>query len=178
MNHDRPALEAVGIAPPSRLATAAEPRVRFVGLGSPHGDDRAGWEVADRLAAVVVDPRTVRQAAVPTDLFDGLDDCDRLVVCDACRSGDRPGTATRRIWPLETTLPLRSSGTHAFGLVDVLRMAETLGRLPREVVVWTIEGRDFAPGSLPSADVSRAIVEVAERLLHDEFGAAVRHPRT
>ncbi|HVV99967.1 MAG TPA: hydrogenase maturation protease [Planctomycetaceae bacterium] len=111
----------------------------IVGLGSPHGDDAAGWHVVDEIARIAPAER-VRRMAHPADLLDLLSDVDELIVCDACRGPDRPGTV--RTW----TLPLPEEfvrhtprNSHELGLVEVLRLAEQLGDLPAKVGVWTIE---------------------------------------
>jgi hydrogenase maturation protease len=112
----------------------------FVGLGSPHGDDQVGWLVAERLDAGPPPGWAVRRATVPLDLFDWLGGIGRLVLCDACTGGGRPGQLHRWRWPDATIAGLlRPLGSHDFGLQDVLRLADTLGELPPETVLWGIE---------------------------------------
>jgi hydrogenase maturation protease len=74
---------------------------------------------------------------------------------------------------------LRPVSGHAFGLAQVIELARALGRLPPSLVIYAIEGRQFAPGSLPSARVRRA-VRVVERmlLLTNSFICARSHPAT
>lgn len=72
----------------------------LVGLGSPHGDDQAGWLVAEALAdRVDVPPHCrVRQAAVPVDMLDWLDEIHTLHIIDACRGESVIGTVHRQVW--------------------------------------------------------------------------------
>lgn len=58
-------------------------RVLVVGVGSPHGDDQAGWRVADHVAAVLGGAIAVRKASVPHDVLDWCDGRERLHLVDA-----------------------------------------------------------------------------------------------
>ncbi len=57
--------------------------VIVIGIGSPHGDDRAGWEVIDRLHDVVPQRIVLRKASVPHDLLDWLDVTTETHLIDA-----------------------------------------------------------------------------------------------
>lgn len=145
--------------------------ILFVGVGSPHGDDRAGWLVADALAADAPPGVSIRKASVPMNLLDWLDGIAFLAVCDACRGGGPAGMVQRFDWtgsaePRNTpVIPalarLRTSGSHAFGLSTVLELAQRLGRLPRRVVVWGIEGQTFEPGDDLSPQVQCGVPAMA-----------------
>ena len=60
----------------------------------------------------------------------------------------RPGrcTASTRARAAFPPASFRSS-THAFGVGDAVELARALGRLPRRVVVYGVEGADFAAGA-------------------------------
>jgi len=60
------------------------PRRLIVGLGSPQGDDAAGWHIIDAVARAAPFER-VRRLAHPADLLDLTGEIDDLIVCDACR---------------------------------------------------------------------------------------------
>jgi hydrogenase maturation protease len=150
----------------------------FVGIGSPHGDDQVGWSIAEQLFQDVSVPGDVivRRASVPIDLLDWLDGIDCLHVCDACQSNAPPGTLHR--WEYSAATPahpnrecgasrpavlagLRSTGSHDFGLATVLELANRLGCLPLQVVVWGIEGRRFEIGVKLSPEMIGIVPEVA-----------------
>ncbi len=125
--------------------------VLLVGIGSAMGDDRVGWEVGRHVALAARPSVRVRCAGTPLDLLDWLDGIDRLEVCDALACG-APGSIRRWSWPAEELEcpPLRSS--HGISLPAALRLAETLGRLPRRVTIWGIAidtawlGETLSPG--------------------------------
>jgi hypothetical protein len=56
----------------------SKPRTLFAGTGSPHGDDRIGWLIADALDKLVPPDVEVRLASTPSHLLDWLDEFDRL----------------------------------------------------------------------------------------------------
>ncbi len=131
----------------------------FVGIGSPHGDDRAGWLVADALAeseplmqAGGQAEVSVRKALTPVDVLDWLDDVRRLIVCDAVRGAGSAGTLYRWRWPDASLGHVRSAGSHDVGLAAALTRAASLGWLPADVVVWGVEaGQGDAGGGLSPA---------------------------
>jgi hydrogenase maturation protease len=137
------------------------PRTLLVGIGSPHGDDQLGWLVVDRVAACVKhDHLEIRRAASPTDLLDWLQDVERLVICDACRGLGRVGEVRRWNWPTSELPALAWSGTHDLSLPAVLMLAQRLGRLPEQVVVWAIEAAASSATETPSAAQSAAVPAV------------------
>ena len=161
------------------VGESARCAVRVVGVGSPHGNDRAGWLVAERLAAEpgwdATDGVEVTSAGDPLRLVSLIDGCSRLIVVDACRS-DRPaGTVVRTTWA-EVRRGLAGApgadagpSSHGLGIVEALGLAEALGRLPdpSAVALVGIEAGDdlesdassviFAPVSEPSTAVRSAV---------------------
>lgn len=180
-------------------ADSAAGRILMVGLGSPHGDDQLGWLVAAQLqqrlresAGTTVDVVEVRRAAVPLDLLDWLEQVRQLHVCDACQRTDgtldrvppREPVVHRLPWshgvadqPQPTALSttvlsrLRCQGTHDFGLVQTLQLAERVGRLPSQVTVWAVEGQAFAPGEPLSANWQDCVNVAVDRLLTELWHA-------
>lgn len=137
------------------------PCVAVVGIGSPAGDDRAGWLVAQALA-------TRRGVRVPAGvevrmldrpgpaLLEAIAGVDVAVLVDAMRSGAVRGTVRR--FDLAGALTLRSApvSSHGFGLAETLALGAALERLPPVLVVYAIEGGGFGPESPASAAVAGA----------------------
>jgi len=108
----------------------------LVGIGSPFGDDRLGWIVAEEIRRRGLTTAQVRCARAPADLLDWLDRVERLVICDACH-GDFAGGAWRRIeWPSPEVDRLAFVGTHDMSLTATLELAQQLGRLPERTTIW------------------------------------------
>ncbi len=141
-----------------------------MGLGSFHGDDRAGWEVVERIAHRGDFPNcTSKLLRSPGEVLDVLEETENLIICDACAPNGAPGTVHCWHWPADQLLCRRASGSHNLSLVAALRLAGELGRLPPSVTVWGIEGAAFTPGSAISPEVqdgvAKAVEQIAARLV-------------
>lgn len=147
----------------------SSPPPLVIGVGSPHGDDCAGWEVVERLRALDLScsPDRFHKAAVPHDALDWFDPQSTTHVVDAMASqSDRllRFELTRNAQgELQTLLTdqddrrqtvdfpaLRSHSTHQFDLRSVLELAAALNRLPHRIVLWAIPigGDDTPQGAL------------------------------
>lgn len=127
------------------------------GVGSFHGDDAAGWSVVRLLRETAADGAAYIELHTPAELLDAAPPGRRLVVCDACRGLGPAGSLHRMVWPSERLAALRTVTTHALGLVQALELAQTLSRLPAEVVLWAVEIDSAAAGRQLSAVVSAAL---------------------
>jgi hydrogenase maturation protease len=141
-------------------------RLLVIGVGNElRGDDAAGIAVARRLRETAdLDVRELQSE--PTRLLDAWQGRDAVVLVDTMRSGAQPG-AIRRLDASQTRLPSDvggSTSTHAVGLGEALELARTVGRLPRRVVVYAIEGRSFEAGAPMSDAVRSRIEELADRV--------------
>lgn len=150
----------------------------FVGVGSPHGDDRTGWFMADaleeRTAAGRVQvsasegrraaPVTIRKACHPADLMDWLEGTGRLIICDAFSGAGPPGSIYCWRWPDERIRQLRAAGSHDFSLSSVLELAARLGRLPDDVVIWGIEAGRTTPNDSLSPEIVAALPELMRQV--------------
>jgi len=148
--------------------------VVIAGFGSPHGDDRAGWQLIERMrdrGDVRVRLAAIREA---TELLDMLDDCRMLIVVDACCSGGQVGTVTQLKWPDPRIELHHSHSTHGLGVCGVLRLAERLGRLPRETYVYGIEIADWAPGHEMTCEVLKAVAAL-EGMISADLGRAASY---
>jgi len=161
------------------MTNESKPRTLFAGIGSPHGDDRIGWLVADALDESMLPGVEVRQASTPSHVLDWLDGFDRLVICDAClRTGgtDLP-YLHRWTWPTLEVSSLRSANSHAFGLAQVLQLAERLGTLPQEVIVFGVEGERFDAFAELSSRMSEAFDSIIKVIAVELDGACSRAAR-
>lgn len=146
--------------------------VLVVGLGNRlRGDDGVGLAVTRRLEGRV-EAAGVAVAELEGEgigLLDAWEGAHGVVLVDCVRSGAAPGTVLR----FEATdLPLpgdlrTSSSTHAVGVAETIELARALGRLPRRLVVYGIEGESFDAGAPLSARVAAVVGEAAEGVLQE-----------
>jgi hydrogenase maturation protease len=142
----------------------------FVGIGSPHGDDAAGWHVARQLAARGPASLEVRRAQTPVDLLDWLEGVDTLDVCDAVACKALPGSVRRWQWPDPALEAARFSGSHDLSLSAALALGQRLGRLPSRVRVWGI-----AVGACGELATLSPAVAAAVPAIADEIWESLRH---
>ncbi len=131
----------------------------IIGVGNPEaGDDAAGPVVARRLGG--------RETGDPTEMLDLWSASDDVIVVDAVRSGSPAGTI-HRFDATAGPLPERSfrGSTHALGVGDAIELARALGRLPKKLVVYGIEGSAFEPGAPMSPEVAAAVEELCTNII-------------
>jgi len=144
--------------------------VVVVGVGNSYrGDDGAGLAVAERVRGRLpegVELVTCEQEA--SRVIDAIEGRDAAVLVDASSSGVSPGTIHRFDASAEP-VPARTfrSSTHAFGVGEAVELARALGKLPGVVVVYGVEGRDFAAGEGLSEAVAAAVGPAAEAVLEE-----------
>ena len=136
----------------------------MVGIGSPHGDDRVGWEMARRVAGLWGDTLDVRCARTPAELLDWLEGIENLEICDAVASGAAVGSVYCWQWPAPEIERAPFSGSHDLSLPAVLTLAETLGRLPAQVRIYGIGVRPGQPPNSLSAEAAAAVALAVERI--------------
>ena len=139
-----------------------------IGVGNEYRrDDGAGLAVAECLRGRA--PRGVTVLTCPQEpsrLIDAFEGADAALVVDACSSGVEPGTL-QRFDAADGEIPARAfrSSTHAFGVGEAIELARALGKLPRWMVVYGIEGEEFAAGEGLSPRVAAAVEPAAGEIL-------------
>ena len=155
-----------GWKPAADCQSALLKPILIIGIGNAfRSDDAAGLLAARQVGEAAGPAITVLENA---DLLEAFKTAAHVVLIDAVRSGAGPGSIVR-IDASERSLPreLFGSSTHAFGLAHDVEMARTLGQLPARLIVYGIEGSNFAPGTTLSPEVERAIPELVHRIADD-----------
>ncbi len=141
--------------------------VTVIGVGNRwRHDDAAGPEVARRLGEA--DPHGAEALELegePTSLLAAWGEADETLVIDGVSSGAAPGTL-HRFEAAEGPLPVElfRGSTHALGVADAVELARALGRLPKRLVVYGIEGEDFAAGEGLTPEVEAAVQRLTAEL--------------
>jgi hydrogenase maturation protease len=113
--------------------------IRIVGLGSPFGDDRAGWRVIERLRGQLPDAIDLVSLDRPgAALVQWMEGVDELVIVDALRGSRPPGT----VEALDPAAVGAADGpawsSHSLDLCDTFALAARLGMAPRLLSVYAI----------------------------------------
>ena len=143
-----------------------------IGIGNEfRRDDGAGMYVSG-----LIKERTDRKIKVVDGVPDGYamietwNDSSRVIIIDCATSGTKPGTIYR-FDALNEKIPgelFDGYSTHSISVVDAIELAGTLGRLPKRLLVYGIEGKDYSPGTQLSPEVKMAADQLVEQIL-DEY---------
>src|SRR5216683_3153148 len=131
------------------------PHILLIGIGNEYRrDDDAG------LAAI----RALKAKGLPGTLFKECtgDGADLLETW-------RKAQMVIRIDALTQPMPARYSfhSTHAFGVVEAIELARALHMLPPCLIVYAIEGKNFATGTGLSPEVEKAVQQVVEQVTRE-----------
>jgi hydrogenase maturation protease len=146
-------------------------RTLVAGVGNPgRGDDAAGWEAIRRLRVRALPPgvELVEQSGEAASLMEAWRGRERVFLIDAASSGTAPGTV-HRMDAIASEIPsdFLHCSTHSFGLAESVELARVLGELPPALVIYAIEGENFAIGAPLSPTVDAAIDRAVEKLLDE-----------
>lgn len=149
-------------------------RNSLVGIGSFHGCDSVGWQIATSVLQRPPSDCDIRLALAPADILDWIQPYQTLHVCDACSGSASVPTIHRWQWPDAQVEHLAWHGTHDLSLPSVLELAVALGLAPAEIILWGIE----IPSEVCRADSSSAVNQIvsvaADRIRQDLEQTAAR----
>lgn len=147
--------------------TQPRSRVTVLGLGNEfRGDDGAGRVVARRLREATLPGVAVREeSGEGAALMDAWKDADAVILVDAVHSGAAPGTI-HRLDASRVPVPSRffHYSTHAFSVAEAVELARALNQLPPRLIIYGVEGKDFAAGEKLSPEVAAAVDELLGRV--------------
>ena len=150
--------------------TAGQPSIVIIGVGNKYrSDDRAGIAVARRLRALFPTGVTIlEESGEGAALMQAWQGASWVMLVDAVRSGAPPGTI-HRLDARAAPLPMGffHYSTHAFSVAEAVELARSLDELPAHLVVYGIEGANFAAGVELSPEVEQAVEVVVERLAEE-----------
>jgi len=146
------------------------PNTLVIGIGNAYRSDDAAGLIAARLVRERVPEHysVIEETGDGTALMERWKGADSVLVMDAVRSGAAPGTVMR----FDATMrPLPASmfgnSTHAFGLAEGVELSRALNQLPRQLIVYGVEGQNFAAGTNLSSAVELAMQGLVERILQE-----------
>jgi hydrogenase maturation protease len=142
----------------------------LIGIGNAYrSDDGVGLVVIWALQAKGL-PETfcIESNGDGAALIDVWANASKVILIDAVSSGAKPGTI-HRFEALTQPIPavLSFPSTHAFGVAEAVHLARALHQLPASLLVYGIEGKNFATGTSLSSEVENAGREVIEQIVKE-----------
>ena len=158
--------------------TAGSASIVIIGVGNEYrSDDGAGIAVARRLRALFPSGVTIlEESGEGAALIQAWQGATWVMLVDAVRSGASPG-AIHRLDARAASVPTGffHYSTHAFSVAEAVELARSLDQLPPHLLVYGIEGENFAAGAGLSPAVEQAVETVVERLAEEVRAAVARH---
>ncbi len=131
-------------------------------------DEGFGVRVVQRLQGTYVLPEGVAVldgGTLGLNLLAELEGAERVVIVDALRAGQAPGTLLRLSGgEIPAYLAVKVS-PHQIGLQDLLALAQLRGHTPAEIVLWGVEAEQVEPGLDLSPPVAAQVEPAIARVL-------------
>ncbi|ARG97677.1 hydrogenase maturation protease [Legionella micdadei] len=142
----------------------------IIGLGSPFGDDRLGWDVIKMLQeqeALCGYPSEQLQMTCcdrpGASLLDLMSNAKTVFLIDAVKTGAKLGSL--HCFNLEEIKDLSAlQSTHHFGLAQALELGKALNALPQNVILYGIEIKDLKFQFGISGLIKQAVQDLAEKI--------------
>jgi len=135
--------------------------VCILGIGSPSGDDQAGWLTVDALLDLGVG--AIKLDRPGANLIPLLEKADWVILVDATQGNGRAGDI-RHFGCDDWAGYGGGLSSHGFGVLDALTLAQALGSLPLRLDLYGIEIGSADPGGAPGEEVLAAALRLAERI--------------
>lgn len=145
-------------------------RIKVLGIGSPFGDDQAGWKVAEGLTQHLVQDSDVlpfvcieshdRPGIRLIELMKGF---NTVFIIDAIKSGREVGTIHQ--FQKENIEEVENKfSTHNISILQALQLASALNELPENIQFYGIEIDSIVLESVFSPPVEQAIKNLVFQL--------------
>jgi hydrogenase maturation protease len=150
--------------------TPSKSRVLIIGVGNYYrSDDAAGLIAAEILNAKrYTGIEVLKHSGEGASLLECWKNADSVVLIDALYSGAEAGTIFRidvHKQPLQREYFRHS--THSFGVADAVELARTMNQLPKQFVIFGIEGKNYIAGTELSSEVDHATKEIVDRVIQE-----------
>jgi hydrogenase maturation protease len=104
------------------------------------------------------------------DAFDSAEGADKLIIVDAACGGGEPGTIYRFAPDGLSEGPRLLTSLHDLGLLDSLRMMESVGNPPRDTVIIGVEPAEVDWGLELTPTLRRKLPDVVRLVVEEQVG--------
>lgn len=142
----------------------------IIGIGNEYrGDDAVGLHVARMLRSILSSSfpeiAIVECGGEGAALLDLWQEAERVILIDASCSGLPAGTVTRFDPLIHPIPPSTLTSSHAFGPAEAIELARQLNMLTCQLVIYAIEGKNFATATELSPEAEQAANDVAQQII-------------
>jgi hydrogenase maturation protease len=153
-----------------RVIDKGSPKITVLGIGNLLlKDEGVGVHLVQKLASIVSDANVnIIDAGTYPDFLSLVDDStDKLIIIDAVKAGDKPGTIYRLTLDeldLDSTSPV---SLHEIGVLDSLKIMALFDRLPKSTVIIGIEPKTIDFGLEPSPELEDKLSDMIKLVLQE-----------
>ncbi len=101
------------------------------------------------------------------DLTDFIANRKKVIVIDAVKTGEKPGTIYRLTEKNLDIKPKAIMSFHEIDFLDALHMSEVMGDKPEEIVVIGVEPKDMSDGIELSLEIEKRIPKIIEVVMKE-----------
>ncbi|RDE49296.1 MAG: hydrogenase 2 maturation endopeptidase [Candidatus Accumulibacter meliphilus] len=156
-------------------------RVVILGVGNILlSDEGLGVHAIERLPLAYSLPAAVEIIDGGTcgmEMLEALEDLDALIMVDAIRGGQPPGTPIRLLGDAVPVFFKTRLSPHQIGLCDVLATLELLGKAPKYTAILGAQPRSLALGMELSPEVENVIPTVLRMVVDELATLGIRVPQ-
>jgi hydrogenase maturation protease len=109
--------------------------------------------------------------------FDSAEGADKLIIVDAARGGGEPGTVYRFAPDGLSEEPKLLTSLHDLGLLDSLRMMESVGNPPRDTVIIGVEPAEVDWGLELTPTLRDKLPDVVRLVVEEQAGLGSHGPK-
>jgi hydrogenase maturation protease len=154
----------------TKSANEVSPKITILGIGNVLlKDEGVGAHLAQKLTGIIDDANiNIIDAGTYPDFLSLIDDStDKLIIIDAVKAGDKPGTIYRLSSDnigVDSAPPI---SLHDIGVSDSLKMMTLLNRQPKSTIVIGIEPKTIDFGLELSPEVEVKLSELIKLVLQE-----------
>ncbi|KTD13686.1 hydrogenase expression/formation protein [Legionella gratiana] len=144
--------------------------IKVLGIGSPFGDDQAGWKVIEILKQQIALPSEIASYVIIEShdrpgarLIELINNANTVFLIDAIKSNKEIGTI-HQFNKEEIIAPENQFSTHGIGVLQALQLANALNALPNNIIFYGIEIDVIVLDSTLSPYVQSAVEKLAAQL--------------
>jgi hydrogenase maturation protease len=143
-------------------------KILLIGIGNKfRQDDAVGLIIAEKFRnQLPPEIQIIEASGEGVALMELWQDATTVYLFDAVFSGTEVGKIHRIDAQIET-VPAKffNYSTHAFSVAEAVELARTLNQLPSKLIIYGVEGKNFAHGIGLTPEVERATEEVVKQVL-------------
>ena len=139
----------------------------IIGIGNEfRKDDAIGLHIARRLKELLYENvEVIETSGEGAELLELWKSYDKVFAIDAVCSGNKPGKVYRfNVHSEKLPTKFFNYSSHAFSLAEAIEVGRKLNQLPRQFIIYGIEGKNFEQGIGFSKEVEDAIEIVIQKI--------------